>query len=66
MPFDPLDSVVLLRDLPAAAVRRWEQELGAELERDRAQGMLRLGGTTRLVVARRSRSSAARSSSKSP
>ncbi len=62
----PLGLEPLLRDLPAAAVRRWEQDLGAALERDRVQGMLRLGGTTRLVVARRSQSSAARSRSKSP
>ena len=50
----PLGLEPLLRDLPDAAVRQWEQDLGEALAHDRTDGMLRLGGITRLVVARRS------------
>lgn len=45
----------LLQGLPAETVRCWEDDLGAALERGRTDGMFRLGGTTRLVVARRER-----------
>lgn len=43
----------LLQELPDDAVRSWEGALTTTLERGRTDGMLRLGGTTRLVVARR-------------
>lgn len=43
----------LLNDLPEADQQAWEAEFAAEMERRREDGMLRLGGTTRLVRARR-------------
>jgi ubiquinone/menaquinone biosynthesis C-methylase UbiE len=42
----------LLDDLPEADQRAWEQELTSELERSRTDGVLHLGGVTRLVRAR--------------
>ena len=41
----------LLRDLPAPTQRRWEEALVREAEPLRRDGMIRLGGVTRLVVA---------------
>ncbi len=42
----------LLDELPEDTQKTWEQELKAELERHRTDGMLRLGGVTRIVRAR--------------
>jgi SAM-dependent methyltransferase len=43
----------LLNDLPEQDQRAWEEELVAEAEDLRTDGLVRLGGVTRLVVARR-------------
>ena len=42
----------LLNDLPENEQRAWEQDFTAEVERTRTDGLIRLGGVTRLVRAR--------------
>jgi ubiquinone/menaquinone biosynthesis C-methylase UbiE len=42
----------LLDELPAARQRAWEMDFEAELEQTRTDGVLRLGGVTRIVLAR--------------
>jgi len=42
----------LLNDLPQTAQSAWEEDLAKELERSSAGGVIRLGGTTRIVRAR--------------
>jgi hypothetical protein len=42
----------LLNDLPENEQRAWERDFTAEVERTRTDGLIRLGGVTRLVRAR--------------
>jgi hypothetical protein len=43
----------LLNEMPEDAQRAWEDRLKNEAERVRSEGVIRLGGVTRIVVARR-------------
>ena len=47
-----LGLTALLKDLPRTDQRAWEGELAQEGQRLRKDGLIALGGVTRLVVAR--------------